>query len=627
MKNLLFSYDIIDTCLIRKCGRQDFLFEILANIVLEKSEESILFDFILARKKAEQDARIKSGKEDVNISEIYDCIDVSSYTEISPHSIMEMEIDLHEKMLVPSYEIKREIDTLHEEGNRIVFISDMYLSKSFFRKILQKYGFFLDGDEIYVSGDIGKTKCSGSLYDYVKEDLKIDFKQWIHKGDNIVSDNRVPRKLGIKTCVVKNTYSYYEGQMIKIDTSGSILDIQKASACSRAVRLSMSNTAQIFFASDFIAPLYTSFVMSILKDARKRKLRHLFFMARDGYILYLIAKELHSLFPDIDLTYFYASRTSIYLPGLNDLSVDSLAEAFPIMSENVEELLSILGLTKKCVDIDYNDQLDAKGKIDALLRNKDFYALLEDKYRQQSLLCIKYFEQIGLTKPYSAVVDVFGSRKCEMFINRILRRNGYSDIYGYYYGVMWSRILDDSRYNAMFYSERLKIGINGSHYTQKQSLFEQYFSITNHQRTVGYQLSNSEVIPIFEKDSLSNELKAKIFKTNSDVCMRYARYYSLLFIRNDRECCQAAQAVFNHFFHVPRREYLVALDGFSISDNGKLQPIFFRKSLISIIKRKANSNEWIHGLLIYNSSFLYKPLLFVLEWLWNRKNMKIISSF
>lgn len=628
MKGYIYSYDILDTCLLRKCGRQDFLYEILANEILGiNSDKSDLFDFVLARKKAEQDAKEKNSKEDVSILEIYDCLDVSFLTKVNTHTIMEKEIELHESMLVPVNNIKKEIDFLHKKGIKVIYISDMYLPAIFFTKVLKKYGFLKEGDRIYVSGDLGKTKASGSLYYYVKNDLDGDFNQWIHRGDNVFSDNKVPHKLGIKTRVVKNLYSYYEREMINKDTSGSFLDIQKVSACSRAVRLSLPENPQILFASDFIAPIYTTFVFSLLKDARKRKFRQLFFMARDSYIFYLIAKELQSLFPEMEFSYLYASRTSLYLPGLHDLSVESLMDAFPVMSENIEDLLSILGLPQIDVDIKKFEHLDAKGKVKELLNNRELYDILECRYKQQSNLCIRYFEQIGLSKPYSAVVDVFGSRKSEMFINRILRRNGYSDIYGYYFGVMWSRVLDDSNYNAMFYAERMKLTINDSYYTQKQSLFEQFFSITNQQRTIGYILKEGIVIPQFEVDSLPEDYKTQTFKINKVVCEKYAHYYSSLFIGDDEHCCQTAQSVFNHFFHVPRKDFLAALYGFSISDNGKCVQILRKCNLISIVKNKASSNEWFHGLLIYNSGFFYKLLLILLEWLWNRRNNKIMSSF
>ena len=258
-------------------------------------------------------------KEDVTIEDIYTYCDFSSLTDISKHDIMEEEMAVEEKMLIPVYSVLLEINQLHQEGKRVTFISDMYLPQSFIQHILITTGFFHEEDHLYISSDVGKSKSTGHLYDFVQRELCADFKHWIHQGDNRHSDYIVPRKKGIKAKLINHPLSYYERKAIEYDIALSFSDVRKLSAVSRAIRLSTKDEPVYRFAADFIAPLMTTFVHYIFEDAKRRGLQHLYFIARDACILYHIAQQLIHLYPDITIHYLYASRQSLYKPDENCL--------------------------------------------------------------------------------------------------------------------------------------------------------------------------------------------------------------------------------------------------------------------------------------------------------------------
>jgi len=272
---------------------------------------------------------------------------------------LKKELEIHDSVLTPIYEIKSEIDSLHALGINILFISDMYLPKDFITHILIRHGFYIEGDSIYVSCDIGLSKYSGHLYDYIKEKHNINWSQWYHKGDNVISDIRIPQKKGIHTDKISFPYSYYEKKIVENDCSCSNLTIIKAAACARATRLSFPDTPEIKFASNFIAPTYVPFVYSILKDAEERGIQNLFFIARDGYILFRIAEIFRKSFPNIKLNYLYASRKSLYLPGMCDTSLNSILEVLPAnCTEVIDDLLSYLHLSNLNINTDEFVELD-----------------------------------------------------------------------------------------------------------------------------------------------------------------------------------------------------------------------------------------------------------------------------
>lgn len=323
MNNSIYSYDIFDTCLVRACGEPSHVWDILAHKILgESADFAQIADFVLIRRSAEGKAReelISHEKEDVTIEDIYTYCDFSSLTDISKHDIMEEEMAVEEKMLIPVYSVLLEINQLHQEGKRVTFISDMYLPQSFIQHILITTGFFHEEDHLYISSDVGKSKSTGHLYDFVQRDLGADGKHWYHQGDNRHSDYKVPRKKGIKAKLINHPLSYYERKAIEYDMALTSSDVRKLSAVSRAIRLSTKDEPVYRFAADFIAPLMTTFVHYIFEDAKRRGLQHLYFIARDACILYHIAQQLIHLYPDITIHYLYASRQSLYKPDENCL--------------------------------------------------------------------------------------------------------------------------------------------------------------------------------------------------------------------------------------------------------------------------------------------------------------------
>lgn len=95
------------------------------------------------------------------------------------------------------------MNKFRDEG-RIIFLSDSYYPSNFLQNILLKKGIAKKDEKIFVSGEIGKTKCNGTLYKHVSNELKISFSEMFHMGDNFWSDYLVPRSLGIN--VIENKH-------------------------------------------------------------------------------------------------------------------------------------------------------------------------------------------------------------------------------------------------------------------------------------------------------------------------------------------------------------------------------------------------------------------------------------
>lgn len=510
---MIYSFDIFDTCFVRACGSPKNVFDILARRILgEIAEESFLCDFALIRIKAEEKAREESQYEDITLSEIYEYCDFTGLTDMSNAEIMNTEILVEREELVPVWDLKEKIQGIHNHGKSVMYVSDMYLSRDFMLQLLRENNFWKEGDKLYVSSEIRKTKQSGALYRYIADENKIKFKDWHHYGDNRYSDYKIPRRLGIKACLINHRYTFYEEKLKSIFCSPSSKVYTLMASISRGIRLGMKEQSlKSRFAVEFIAPLYVSLVYNILKQSRFDKIKNLYFMARDGYILYIIAKEFEDVFEDINLHYFYASRKALY----------------PDKNPSV------------CI--------------------------------KKEALIVKYLVQEGIAtkegSPSVGIVDLRGTRKCHKAINDILHKNGYNLTKGYYLEVLDDRvsIKESGSYYALWHSERYS---PDTVLSESANLLEQYFSITCQSRTIGYEEKEGKIIPIFDKWKSENS-SLELQELHINIVKEWVKFYKKSYLdRENENVLYGSELLLNDFIYNPKSEYLKMLCNFRITNNG-----------------------------------------------------------
>lgn len=622
-KVIVHSYDIFDTCLVRACGKSVLAFDILAKEVLgANAEMSEIRDFALIRVNGERKAKDSiKFKEDVTIEEIYSYCDFTPLTSKPNDYIQKKELEVESNILVPVYSIKKEIELLHERGNNVIFISDMYLPSIFIKSLLTKYGLFTKGDKLYVSGEIGKTKISSNLYKYIREKEDIDYKSWIHKGDNDLCDVEIPRMLGIKSLKIEHKYSYYEKKCISW-SGAAYLDVFKTNSISKAIISFFPKSPYILFSADFVAPIYVPFVYGIMKDAKKRGINNLYFLARDGYILYHIAKQFKNDFPQLNIKYLYVSRISLYLPGLRDISIQSLSEFVTDANRDIETVLEYFKLQDFCYEKKSYKDLRGSDLLIELMNDEEFVEALTVKHKEQKELCLDYFKQEGLTDDNSAIVDCFGTRRCQQAINNILSSRGFDKVYGYYFDVVSYRVFE-GEYSALNYDEN-RAFLNSNLYLGPQGVFEQYFSITDHGRTSGYQKDEKGLsVPVYDPIDKDEYYANKVLDSNMKCCSMYARFFSYMQPLCERRCEENAMKSYSDFCFLPRKEYLIALANLSITSIGVKIKLLQKKSLLSIVRNR-NTDMWYYGNLIYNSGFLYHIVRIFLKFLLKiRRNVEL----
>ncbi|MCU4519285.1 hypothetical protein KTI62_03660 [Acinetobacter schindleri] len=456
----VYSFDIFDTLFTRPYARPADLFcDVAKRLISERELLSSVCPqaFMRARMKAEHQARqLNTDKDDITIDHIYDQFTELKHWGVSKEIALDTELELELAAVIPIRENVEWVQTLQQQGHRVIFISDMYLPTHWLQKMLAKAGVEAQLSEMYVSGEIGLLKHTGRLFKYVLQKEQIKPTEMHHLGDNPSADVAQAKKHGIVVTHYKksqlNSYEAWQSDNSEYDHERS-----KFAGISRACRLACvsGNPAVSQLAANVVAPLLTGFVAYVLDDAEKRGIKNLCFVSRDGQIFYKIAQELlkHRPNSSINCHYIYGSRRAWYLASIFETNKESLLWAaesigcewssfrditrrLNLVVEDVEWLAKKINLSK--------DEFDSKQDeawIEQLLHqlNNSYISekLIKDSEEHRNRL-LKYLKAHGFYNGERvALVDIGWVLRMQKVLKKILLNSGVNvELSGYYLGVI-----------------------------------------------------------------------------------------------------------------------------------------------------------------------------------------------
>ena len=513
----LASFDIFDTTLIRKCGKPGNIFYILAH-KLYPSDKAKREDFLLWRKGAESDARRSNPGKDVTIEDIYASDELKGFDEYTPAQLIEAEKNVEAVNLIANPAIKETICKKREEGYIICFISDMYLPSAMLKEVLKREGCIKSDEVVYVSCEYNARKSNSVLYQRLKEQLKPQ--EWEHFGDHAVSDIKMAKRHGIKATKVNTNFSNAEKSTIMPRDNRMHYESSILAGLSRAARIHFGNDAYTTIAADFVAPAYIPYVHFVIETAKEKRVKTLYFLSRDSYILQRIAEQLPH--EGIEFRYLFVSRKSLLLPYLHNATAEkflAIQDKRTIRGKNIGYLAESLGTTVEELDKEFGIKFGF-GKIvtkeqeatflDAIFNTDSKYLpTLNRRAKEKRTLLNNYFAQEGVfANAATAMVDIGWLGTTRLIMNSILKEEGCPETTFFYYGVrgdvMHSKY---GKYHTYYSPEQLS--------TEGTTLIENYFSASPYPSTIGYRQNGNEIIPIF-KDC--NEYKEnEIVKANVTV--------------------------------------------------------------------------------------------------------------
>lgn len=520
---LTYSFDIFDTCLVRKCGSSDNIFCIWADRALGKVDRSYLKDLINSRLNAEKTARRNSGKEDVSLDDIYRNLSLESFPNLSKPALKRLELEVERENLSPVRQALDLIRNYRKKGKRILFISDMYLPSDFLKSQLRRFGFWEEEDRIYVSGEIGLTKHSGNLFRYIQREERILRCSWIHVGDNTYSDYYVPKSMFIRSRRIYHPYTSFEN-LWQNDMWSPYKKFLPSylSGLARAYRLSLPASDRLAFFVDVLLVPYFLFVYKVLRDAKDRGVDNLFFLARDSFVWYRMALRLRHLFLGMNFHYLYISRKAVFVSCLYDLSDYELELVFSdTIGYTPRQLLSSLALEEDemlqafCAD-ELDEPLDSGKRVRFYdrIRSSSLAKILLEKSGEARRLLLSYLRQegfLGSEKP--GIVDIGWKGNTNRVLNYILRREEDTNAYlSFFLGVKETRhpIASIGDYEAGYYFEDY---LDEPEYAYNLFalvyVLENYFSASDDTTLSRYREEDGTIYPEFSPGIISDASKEK----------------------------------------------------------------------------------------------------------------------
>jgi FMN phosphatase YigB (HAD superfamily) len=321
------SFDIFDTVLVRIWAKPTDLFwelgfQLQQDRIIEVSPET----WQKMRVEAENAARQKSLTGEVTLEQIYEQLrQTFDWSSAEVEKATQQEIQLERFSLRPIPETQQKIREIHRQQQAIAYLSDMYLPTETIKDFLKDHQIWADGDTLHVSAEVGVGKGSGKLFQHHLTQHQLSASQLHHIGDNLHSDVAVPRKLGIQAQAFRQTHLNRYEQLIADNEQLPLRFRSLLAGSSRLCRLHCPETdlhrKTIWnTAANVIAPIFFGFVHWVLVEAQRQGIQRLYFVARDGHILYKIAQVICRKWGyDIDCRYFYGSRQAFHFPSIREI--------------------------------------------------------------------------------------------------------------------------------------------------------------------------------------------------------------------------------------------------------------------------------------------------------------------
>lgn len=509
----LYSFDIFDTVITRKVAQPRGIFAIMQyelcnNEKFKDFPQEVKVNFFKHRTNAEYRQRklnyLAKDDKDITFDQIYQDIKENCYlSDAQIEQLKDLELQTEFDNILPIEENVQKINELINQGKHIVLISDMYLPEDFIRKLLTKTQ--LPNDiKIYLSSVVGFKKETGEMYSYVQKQENVAFDDWYHLGDNEYADYKQALYAGINS----ELYHYVELKTYEDNILRGQFDspfVQLMIGCAKNLRLQNYKKSDKFDLGVSLAgPIFYPYVSWLIEQAQKRGIKHLYFLARDGYILQKIAdiiiKEQNL---NLKTQYVYGSKKAWRLPSLTLENKTLKTQFVETLCWTPKKLDKLLGLTRKelCEILPkefhcYNHTMSERrtNKLKKFLNNNDrWLKLVIECNSAKREIAKRYLKQLSdeANGERFAFVDVDGTRFTMNCMSSIMREVYHGELNAFYL----------TSTPTVF----APIEINYYHfYALKKSLVGHVMELlarAPHGQTLGYEEKDGRMVPILEQTS------------------------------------------------------------------------------------------------------------------------------
>ena len=378
----LISLDVFDTAIFRKVFYPTDIFNLVEN--------EVGHDF--------KNERIKAQRVASRINAHCNIIDIYKQFPFKFNPKVEIQAEYKNCKANPYI-----LEMYNKENADFIFISDMYLPANVIKSMLEKCGY--KDPKVFVSCDLQAFKGDGKLFLKVQEVLKRKIDK--HIGDNYNADILGAKKARISE-VEYVVPPVYQRQVV----TPALEDVKLRKLL---IDKELSNASIEEKIGYQFAPLALSFTKKVLDEINEDQT--IFFNARDGFLLYIIARWI--LKTKKKIKYCRFSRKSCHLPNINtnyriDHQVNERAMYFfkTLRINTIKELINTCGFSGnysrifKNLGIEENSQLDYYSQRNQIIHK--FLVAVQDELYEKARYSRRNFK---------VYVDKLGMKNNDVFID------------------------------------------------------------------------------------------------------------------------------------------------------------------------------------------------------------------
>ena len=352
-------------------------------------------------------------------------------------------------------------------GQKVVYISDTYLSSEFLKEVLVRLGIAKESETVFVSCEHSASKKQGALFHRVAEILGVRCTDITHVGDNRRADFDSAQLAGVKARLLAEIHANkYESAIRRFADQFPVdsqqrLQLSRMGASLRRIRLQHEhgNDPRFDVGVSVAAPLLYFFVASLLEWADEERIESLYFLSRHGDVLLDIARIIsRERGKGPELRYLNVSREVALLSSLaeqpdpkqlRDLLAARRPESLRAMLDGIAgghgPLVSCFTATELAQPF---TALDPDRIIAPFLHDSGLYTALLAHNQAQRDHFRSYLVQEGLARPgvRCALVDVGWRLTMHELIGRTLIDLDAAAPHGFYLGI--DRVATDARTGA-----------------------------------------------------------------------------------------------------------------------------------------------------------------------------------
>lgn len=355
------------------------------------------------------------------------------------------ELRAEQACLCPNPAMKIVIAAAVAKGIAVHAISDMYLSSSEVRHLLEAHGMAEGISSVTTSGDCGMQKRTGRLFRHFMTASGLKPDEIIHVGDDLVADWQMPGATGIRTFCVRDgrqmaarAHSAILDRKISSGRDGGFAVSDMASRASRPSSDLLFETGRTAF-----GPIYAPFLHGVADRALKGNFDSVWFMAREGWLL-LELYEMARKAGKADLPpsgYLYVSRLSTLRASMDAFS---LKQAENVLNNSPEptygKFLKPFGFAEGeqiLADMGFaGGELPSLAGVQRIIDSRVFKDAAKEVAEGERANLARYLESTGFPKTGRvAVVDVGWGGQIQENFQTCLNLLGWKvEVHGMYLG-------------------------------------------------------------------------------------------------------------------------------------------------------------------------------------------------